>query len=198
MAWQGIEAPKQTIEFPAALSFFSSNKWIKLIPKTIGNRKKDCAGGCARGINTTWENLQIEKHKSVQWAERTPSWLFCAFRFADFLRWCLSPERNLTHNLFFFFQQFLVLISFCSGGLRCVPHWKIQHGGRPATPRCDPRPAVTDCMHRDRAEAQRSVHATDLMRSDSCKLFLALCRSSCCGVGHGVVEKPPFSGGVLS
>ena len=76
IAWQGIEAPitKQTIDFPAAPSFFSSKKWIKLKTKTIGNRKKDCAWGCARGINTTWENLQIEKHKSVRWAERTPSW----------------------------------------------------------------------------------------------------------------------------
>ena len=27
--------------------------------------------------------------------------LICAFRSADFLRWCLSSERNLTHNLFF-------------------------------------------------------------------------------------------------
>ena len=45
-----------------------------LIPKTIGNRKRDCAWGCARGIDTTWENLQIEKHKSVRWTERTPSW----------------------------------------------------------------------------------------------------------------------------
>ena len=42
--------------------------------KTIGNRKRDCAWCCARGINTTWENLQIEKHKSVRWAERTPPW----------------------------------------------------------------------------------------------------------------------------
>ena len=25
--------------------------------------------------------------------------LICAFRSADFFRWCLSPERNLTHNL---------------------------------------------------------------------------------------------------
>ena len=25
----------------------------RLIPKTIGNRKRDCALGCARGINTT-------------------------------------------------------------------------------------------------------------------------------------------------
>ena len=39
---------------------------IILIPKTIGNRKRDCAWGCARGINTTGENLQIEKHKSVR------------------------------------------------------------------------------------------------------------------------------------
>ena len=44
------------------------------LTKTIGNRKRDCAWGCARGINTTWENLQIEKHKSVRWAEWTPSW----------------------------------------------------------------------------------------------------------------------------
>ena len=73
MAWQGIEAPKQTIELLAAPSFFSSKKWIKLIPKFIGNRKRDSAWGCARRINTTSENLQIEKHKSVRWAKRTPS-----------------------------------------------------------------------------------------------------------------------------
>ena len=42
MAWQGIEAAKQTIEFPVAPSFFSSKKWIKLIPKTTGNRKRLC------------------------------------------------------------------------------------------------------------------------------------------------------------
>ena len=74
---RGIETAKQAIEFPAEPFFFSSKKWIKLIPKTIetiGNRKRDCAWGCTRGINTTGENLQNEKHKSVQWAERTPSW----------------------------------------------------------------------------------------------------------------------------
>ena len=38
--------------------------------------------------------------------------LICAFRSAEFLRWGLSPERNLTHNLFFYFQYFLVLIDF--------------------------------------------------------------------------------------
>ncbi len=74
MAWQGIEAPKQTIEFPAAPSFFSSNKWIKLTPKTTGNRKRDCAWVCARRINTTSENLQIEKHKSGGRSFRSPDW----------------------------------------------------------------------------------------------------------------------------
>ena len=48
-----------------------------------------------------------------------------------------------------------------------------------------------DCMHRDRAEAQRSVACN--RSCDSRQLFLALRQSSCCGVGHGVVEKPPFS-----
>ena len=34
--------------------------------RQTGDRKRDCVWGCARGINTTWENLQIEKHKSVR------------------------------------------------------------------------------------------------------------------------------------
>ena len=38
--------------------------------------------------------------------------LICAFRSADFLRLCLFSERNLTHNLFFYFQLVLVLIWF--------------------------------------------------------------------------------------
>ena len=37
-AWQGIEAPKRTIKFPAPPS--SSKKWIQLMLKTNGNRKK--------------------------------------------------------------------------------------------------------------------------------------------------------------
>ena len=45
-----------------------------LIPKTIGNRKRDCAWGCARGINTTWENLQIEKHKPGRRSFHSPDW----------------------------------------------------------------------------------------------------------------------------
>ena len=78
--WEGIEAAKQTMEFPAAPFFLVeiSKKWIKLIPKTIGNRKRDCAWGCAWGISTTWENLQIEKHKSGRRSFRSPN-LFVLF-----------------------------------------------------------------------------------------------------------------------
>ena len=75
--WQGIEAAKQTIEFPAAPFFFLVEKIEKMnqiIPKTIGNRKRDCAWGCAWGINTTWGNLQIEKHKSGRRSFRSPNW----------------------------------------------------------------------------------------------------------------------------
>ena len=66
---------------------------IILIPKTIGNRKRDCAWGCAWGINTTWENLQIEKHKSVRWAERTPSW-FVLFDLQIFSGGVYSPSAT--------------------------------------------------------------------------------------------------------
>ena len=65
----------------------------QLIPKTIGNRKRDCAWGCAWGINTTWENLQIEKHKSVRWAERTPSW-FVLFDLQIFSGGVYSPSAT--------------------------------------------------------------------------------------------------------
>ena len=81
MAWQEIEAANKRSN-PAAPYFFSSKKWIKLIPKTIGNRKRDCAWGCARDINTTWENLQIKNYKSGRRSFRSPDWfvlLICRF-----------------------------------------------------------------------------------------------------------------------
>ena len=76
----------------------------ELIPKTIGNKKIDCTWGCVWRINTTWKNLQIEKHK-ISPASGTNAFLikFCAFRSADFLRWCLSSKRTLRHNLFLLF-----------------------------------------------------------------------------------------------
>ena len=76
-----------------------------LTPKTIRNRKRDCAWGCARGINTTWENLQIEKHKSGRRAFHSPDWLVLFdLQLSQVVFIDISPGRNLTHNLFFYFQ----------------------------------------------------------------------------------------------
>ena len=49
---------------PSPILFFPSKNWIKLIPKTIGNRKKRLCVRWLGVINLTWENLQIAKHKS--------------------------------------------------------------------------------------------------------------------------------------
>ena len=102
MPRQGIEAPKQAIEFPAAPSCVPSKKWIKLIPKTIGNRKKRL---CVRLRSGDKHHLRKSSDRKAQIRkEFVPlTGLICAFRSEDFLRWCLSPERNLTHNLFFLF-----------------------------------------------------------------------------------------------
>ena len=92
---------KKTIEFLAAPSF-SSKKWIKLIPKTIGNRKKRL---CARLRSGDKHPLRksADRKAQIRKAFVPLTGLICAFRSADFLRGCLSPERNLTHNLFFLF-----------------------------------------------------------------------------------------------
>ena len=84
----------------SSFSSKKSKKWIKLISKTIGNRKRDCAWGCAWGINTTWENLQIEKHKSgISKAFVPLTELICAFRSADFLRWCCATSRTISFSI---------------------------------------------------------------------------------------------------
>ena len=102
MAWQGIESLKQTME-PS-----SSKQWIKLIPKTIGNRKRDCAWGCARGIDTTWENMQIEKHKSGRRSLRSPDWfvLFDLQIFSGGVYRSSATSRTISFSI----SKFLVLI----------------------------------------------------------------------------------------
>ena len=62
MAWlTGDRSSKANDRISGCTVLFSrrkkSKKCIKLIPKTIGNRKRDCAWGCAWGVNTTWESL---------------------------------------------------------------------------------------------------------------------------------------------
>ena len=50
------------------------SQFVWTLMKTIGNRKRDLCVRWLGVINLTWENLQIAKHKSVRWTERTPSW----------------------------------------------------------------------------------------------------------------------------
>ena len=63
-----IEHPRQNDRIlPSPILFFQSKKGIKLIPKTIRNRKRVRAWGGVGLINYL-------KHKLVRWTERTPSW----------------------------------------------------------------------------------------------------------------------------
>ena len=88
---------EQAIECSAAPSF-PSKKWIKLIQKTIGNRNRDCAWGCARGAHETPpEKVCRSQSIFIRKAFVSLTGLVCALRSADFLGWCLSPECNLTH-----------------------------------------------------------------------------------------------------
>ena len=54
MAWQGIEAPKTNDRISGCTVLLLIEKWIKLIPKTIGNRKGDscvCYVVCTKNPN---------------------------------------------------------------------------------------------------------------------------------------------------
>ena len=103
-------------------------------------------------------------------------------------KWKTSETASLAQRLCVIAQ--LPNISFIdiSGGLRCVPLWKIQHGGRPATPRCDPRPAATD-MHASRSGRSAALRCMQqIMRFDSCflpfeasSIFVLRCWTWCCG-----------------
>ena len=65
-----------SIGFSCHLSFFYTSplKQTMINTKNYWSRKRDCAWGCARGINTIWKNLQIEKHKSGRRTFRSPDW----------------------------------------------------------------------------------------------------------------------------
>ena len=57
---------------------------IRLIPKTIGNRKRDCAWGCAWGINTTWEICRSKSTNQFgERNERLPDLCFSICRFSQ-------------------------------------------------------------------------------------------------------------------
>ena len=103
MTWEGIEVAKETIEIFAP-SFFSLKKWIKLIPKLL-EIEKEIVREVALERLTLPEKICRSKNTSqegIRSAHRTST--DSCFRSADFRRLCSSPERNLTHNLFFYFE----------------------------------------------------------------------------------------------
>ena len=105
-----------------------------LIPKLLEIEKRDCAWGCARGINTTWENLQIEKHKSVRWAERTPPDLcFSIWRFSQVV--FIPRAQPHAQSLFLFPIVFGInLIHFvddkkdgsAENSIACIAFWQAK------------------------------------------------------------------------
>ena len=84
--------------------FFPSKKWIKLMPKTIGNRKEIVCEVALGDKHHPRKSADRKAKIRKSFVSLTCTGLICAFRSADFLGWCLSPERNLTHNLFSYFQ----------------------------------------------------------------------------------------------
>ena len=84
---------------------------IIIIIKTIGNRKK-ISRLCVRLRSEDKHHLKKSADRKAQIipVSGTNAFLICAFRFADFLRWCLSSLRNFTYNLFFLFPIVLLLI----------------------------------------------------------------------------------------
>ena len=78
-----------------------------LILKTIGNRKKRLSVRL-RSEDKHHLRKSADCKAQISPVSGTNAFLICAFRFADYLRWCLSSECNLTHNLFVLFP-----IVFC-------------------------------------------------------------------------------------
>ena len=93
-------------------------------------------------INLTWEKLQIAKHKSVRWAERTPSW-FVLCDLQMFSGEVYHPKPPHAQSLFLFPIVFGINIyrnsgcsadSFCdvcvvvvsAGGGEASRHWQRQ------------------------------------------------------------------------
>ena len=102
----------------------SSPMVMWLIPKLLEMEKKRLcarAWGCAREINTRGLRKSADRKAQIRKAFVPLTGLNGAFRSADFLRWCLSPERDLTHNLFFLFPivfGILILIRFAAASFQ--------------------------------------------------------------------------------
>ena len=69
---------------PSPILFFPSKKWIKLIPKTIWNRKRDCAWGGSG--DKPYLRKSTDRKAQIRKAFVQFTGLICALRYVDFLR----------------------------------------------------------------------------------------------------------------
>ena len=69
---------------PSPILFFPSKNWIKLITKTIGNRKRDCAWGGSG--DKPYLRKSTDRKAQIRKAFVPLTGLICALRSVDFLR----------------------------------------------------------------------------------------------------------------
>ena len=81
--------------------FYRIRVLFLLIPKAIGNRKKRLRVRLRSG-DKHYLRKSADRKAQISPVSGTNASRIRAFRSADSLRWCLSSERNLTHNLFSF------------------------------------------------------------------------------------------------
>ena len=109
--------------------FWFGSSWAQTIinTKTIGNRKRDCAWGCAWRMNTTWENQRIANQSGEQ-NKRLTDLCFVICRFSQVvLTFC--PEQAHAQSPFQFPFWYLTPATctrlFENGALR--PRMKRPH-----------------------------------------------------------------------
>ena len=84
------------------------------MPKTIGNRKGDCAWSYSRGQTQPEKSANCKTQVSTMWPVHDTDLCVAICRFSQVV---FATSKNFTHNILFYFQYFLVL-SFCL--LRCA------------------------------------------------------------------------------
>ena len=76
-------------------------KGIKLIPKTIGNRKGHCAWSCSRWQTKPEKICKLQCTNEYTFGVNDTELCFAIFRFSQVV---LVASNNFTHNLLFYFQ----------------------------------------------------------------------------------------------
>ena len=119
---RGSKQQSKRFNFRAAPFFLVeiSKKWIKLIPKTIGNRKRDCALRLCLG-NKHHLRKSADRKAQIRKAFVPLTELICAFRSADFSQVVFIPQAQPhAQSLFLFpivFGINSLMVSFASAGL---------------------------------------------------------------------------------